>query len=79
MITVTLPKLGEMTEDAVLIDWEVAVGDRVAAGDALASVETDKVEAEVPSPVAGTITELLAEPDDELAVGAPLCTIEPEA
>jgi len=78
MTTVTLPKLGEMTEDAVLIEWLVEVGSRVTEGEPLVTVDTDKVEADVPSPVTGIVRELLAEVEQELPVGAGLCTIEEE-
>jgi len=79
MMTVTLPKLGEMTEDAVLIEWLVEVGSRVEEGEPLVTVDTDKVEADVPSPVTGVVRELLANVEQELPVGAGLCTIEEEA
>lgn len=79
MTTVTLPKLGEMTEDAVLIEWLVEVGSRVEEGEPLVTVDTDKVEADVPSPVTGIVRELLANVEQELLVGAGLCTIEEEA
>jgi pyruvate/2-oxoglutarate dehydrogenase complex dihydrolipoamide acyltransferase (E2) component len=40
------------------------------------TVETDKVEADLPSPIPGTVVELLVEIDDEVRVGTPVCTIE---
>ena len=52
------------------------MGDVVSQGDTLMTVETDKVEAELPSPVSGTVVELLVEIDDEVTVGTPVCTIE---
>ena len=76
MTAVLVPKLGEMTAEVVLIEWLVAVGDRVEVGDPLARVETDKVEVDVPAPVAGVVTHLTVGPDDEVAVGDPMCEIE---
>ncbi len=76
MSIVTVPRLGEMTEEVVLIEWLVAVGDRVAVGTPLVLVETDKVESEIPSTANGLVVELMAEEDDELAVGDPVCRIE---
>ncbi len=73
---VKIPKLGELTEEVVIVEWLVAVGDTVAVGDPILEVETDKVETQVESPVAGTVARLLVEPGDELAVGAPCCEIE---
>lgn len=73
---VNIPKLGELTEEVVIVEWLVAVGDTVAVGHPILEVETDKVETQVQSPVAGTVTRLLVEPGDELAVGAPCCEID---
>jgi len=78
VITVKLPRLGEMTEEALFIEWMVQVGDVVDQGVPLALVDTDKVESEIPAPVKGRVVELFVEPEDEIAVGAALCTIEPE-
>ena len=55
---VRMPRLGETVDEVVLLEWLVEVGDRVEEGAELALVETDKVETEVPSPVAGTVAEL---------------------
>jgi len=71
-----MPKLGETVDEVLVLEWTVSVGDRVAEGDTLMTVETDKVEAELPSPVAGTVVELLVELDDEVTVGTPVCIIE---
>lgn len=79
MITVTVPKLGEMTAEVILIEWHVASGDRIEEGAPLAAVETDKVDSDIPAPATGVVGELLAEIEAELEVGDPLCTIEPEA
>jgi len=73
---VKIPRLGELTEEVVIVEWLVVVGDTVAVGDPILEVETDKVETQVESPVAGTVARLLVEPGDELAVGAPCCEIE---
>ena len=48
-----MPRLGETVDEVVLLEWLVEVGDQVEEGAELAVVETDKVETEVPSPVAG--------------------------
>ena len=73
---VKMPKLGETVDEVLVLEWSVSVGDVVSVGDCLMTVETDKVEAELPSPVAGTVVELLVEIDDEVGVGTPVCTIE---
>lgn len=73
---VKLPKLGDTANEVLVLEWNVAPGDSVAAGDVLMRVETDKVEADVPSPVAGTVAELRVDVEDEVEVGAALCVIE---
>lgn len=73
---VKMPKLGETVDEVLVLEWAVSVGDVVSVGDTLMTVETDKVEADLPSPVAGTVVELLVEIDDEVEVGTPVCTIE---
>ena len=76
LVKVKMPKLGETAEQVVVLEWLVAVGDAVAEGDVLLRVETDKVDADFPSPVAGVVSELLVAPDDEVEVGDPVCVIQ---
>ncbi|WP_037176652.1 dihydrolipoamide acetyltransferase family protein [Rhodococcus sp. UNC363MFTsu5.1] len=75
-----LPDLGEGLTDAELVRWSVAVGDTVALDQVIAEVETAKALVELPSPFAGTVLALLAEPGTIVEVGAPLIRIgEPGA
>ncbi|WP_374449011.1 biotin/lipoyl-containing protein, partial [Stella sp.] len=74
--TVKLPDVGEGVAEAELVEWNVAVGTRVAEDQVLASVMTDKAAVEIPSPVAGTVAWLAGEVGDRIAVGAPLVRIE---
>ncbi len=73
---VKLPVLGDTTKVAVIAEWLVEVGDRVEVGTPLMSVETDKVTVEVPSPVAGTLSERLVAEQDEVIIGAPIARIQ---
>lgn len=73
---VKLPKLGDTTQVALIAEWLCSVGDRVQAGDSLVLVETDKVETEVPAPVAGMVVEQLIAPQEEVPVGTVICVIE---
>jgi pyruvate/2-oxoglutarate dehydrogenase complex dihydrolipoamide acyltransferase (E2) component len=73
---VKLPKLGDTAEDVIVLDWLAQIGDRVAANDAVLLVETSKVDAEVVSPVAGTLIEHLVAPGDEVAVGEPIAIVQ---
>jgi pyruvate dehydrogenase E2 component (dihydrolipoamide acetyltransferase) len=71
----TLPDLGEGLEEAQLTRWLVEVGDTVTLNQHLCEVETAKALVEIPSPWAGTVQALHAQPGDTVAVGAPLITI----
>ena len=55
--------MGDSVAEGTVLEWRVKVGDAVAADDPLVEISTDKVDAEVPSPVAGTIAEILVEAD----------------
>ena len=73
---ITMPEMGESVTEGTVLEWHVAVGDVVEEGQTIVEISTDKVDAEVPSPAAGKITKLLAEPDDEVAVGAVLAELD---
>ncbi len=73
---VKMPRLGETVDEVVLLEWMVEVGDEVEEDTELALVETDKVETEVPSPVAGTVIDILVEEDAEVVTGEVICVIE---
>ena len=68
--------MGDSVVEGTLLEWVVKVGDQVSEGDDLAEMSTDKIDAALPAPVSGTVVELLAEPDQTVAVGAVLCRIE---
>lgn len=78
-VRVTMPEMGESVTEGTVLEWHVAVGDTVEEGQTLVEVSTDKVDAEVPAPSAGTITRLLVEPDQEVAVGAGLAEMDPSS
>ena len=74
-VEIKLPKLGESIVSATIVQWFKKVGDSIKLDEPLLEVSTDKVNSEIPSPIAGIIKEILAEPDQELDVGAPLAII----
>lgn len=78
MSEVLVPKWGSSMSEATVVRWHVEVGARVREGDPIVDLETDKVEATVDSPYDGVITALCAQPDDVLAVGGVLATIDEE-
>ena len=66
---VEMPELGESVPEGTITQWLKAVGDTVEVDEPLLEVSTDKVDTEIPSPVAGTIVEILADEDDTVDVG----------
>ncbi|WP_421379471.1 dihydrolipoamide acetyltransferase family protein [Bacillus salacetis] len=73
-----MPQLGESVTEGTISKWLVSPGDHVNKYDPIAEVNTDKVNAEVPSSFTGTIKELIAEEGDTLEVGEFICSIEVE-
>ncbi|GAA1045932.1 2-oxoglutarate dehydrogenase, E2 component, dihydrolipoamide succinyltransferase [Rothia amarae] len=73
--TVELPALGESVTEGTVTRWLVEVGDTVSVDDPLLEVSTDKVDTEVPSPVAGTVEKILVEEDEDVEVGGALVII----
>ena len=77
MITeIRVPSLGESIAEATVARWLKRPGDPIAADEPLVELETDKATLEMPAPLAGTLTEILAEEGATLAVGAVLCRID---
>lgn len=72
---ITLPALGESVTEGTVTQWLKAVGDTVAADESLVEISTDKVDTEVPSPVAGVLLEIVVAVDETVEVGATLALI----
>lgn len=66
---IKMPKLGESITEGTIMRWAVKVGDTIQEDDVIFEVNTQKVSAEIPSPVAGTVTELLFKEGDVVAIG----------
>lgn len=71
-----LPKMGESVAEATLIKWAKQVGDRIELDDTVLEIATDKVDSEVPSPVAGKLVKQLYKEDEVMQVGAVIAIIE---
>jgi 2-oxoisovalerate dehydrogenase E2 component (dihydrolipoyl transacylase) len=71
----TLPDVGEGLTEAEILSWRVAVGDTVEVNQVIVEIETAKAAVELPSPYAGTVVELLAEPGATVEVGTPIIAI----
>lgn len=75
MSEVLLPALGESVTEGTVTRWLKKVGDTVAVDEPLVEVSTDKVDTEIPSPVAGVLTQILVQEDETVAVGSPLAVV----
>jgi 2-oxoglutarate dehydrogenase E2 component (dihydrolipoamide succinyltransferase) len=73
--TVTMPALGESVTEGTVTRWLKAEGDSVEVDEPLLEVSTDKVDTEVPSPVAGTVQKILVREDETVPVGADLVVV----
>src|SRR3954468_24941716 len=73
--SVSLPALGESVTEGTVTRWLKNVGDRVEVDEPLLEVSTDKVDTEIPSPIAGVIETILVQEDETVEVGTALVTI----
>lgn len=73
--TIQLPKLGESIHSATVVQWLKKVGDSIALDEALLEVSTDKVNSEIPSPVAGVLEEIIVDVNQEVEVGEALAIV----
>ena len=76
---VTMPQLGESVVEGTIGKWLVSVGQSVSKDEPIVEILTDKADSELPSPVGGVVTQLLAAEDDIVAVGDAICEIDENA
>lgn len=74
-VSIALPKLGESITSATVVQWFKKEGDRVHLDEALLEVSTDKVNSEIPSPVAGVLHKIVVHAEEEVPVGALLAIV----
>src|SRR4051812_15943051 len=75
-VEITMPQMGESVTEGTILEWRKQVGDPVDQDEALVDVSTDKVDTEVPAPVAGTLTKVLVQADETVPIGTVLGEIE---
>lgn len=78
-VDVVMPKMGESIMEGTVIEWTKKVGDTVELDETLLEIATDKVDSEVPSPAAGVLVEIKAEPNETVEVGQVIAIIETDA
>jgi 2-oxoglutarate dehydrogenase E2 component (dihydrolipoamide succinyltransferase) len=76
VVDLILPKLGESIMEATILKWHKAVGDTIQLDETLLDIATDKVDSEIPSTTAGTITEILFEVNAVVPIGTVIARIQ---
>src|ERR671925_314525 len=76
-VDVVMPAMGDSVSEGTVLEWHKAEGDSVAEDETLVEISTDKVDAEVPAPVAGTVVKVHAAEGETIHVGAVLAEIAP--
>ena len=74
--TVTMPQLGETVIEGTILKWLKSEGEEIGRDEPLFEISTDKVDTEVPSPVAGTLTKILVQEGETVSVGTNLAEID---
>ena len=75
MAEIVMPRLSDSMEEGTILTWLKQVGDEVAVGDELVEIETDKANMAYETDVAGTLTEILAQEGETLAIGQPIAVV----
>lgn len=78
-VELIMPKMGESIMEATILGWRKKPGDRVELDEAVLDIATDKVDSEVPSPVAGVLVEILFKENDVVPINTPIAVIETES
>ena len=78
MNDVVMPQMGESIAEGTIVRWIKKVGEKVERDEPLLEISTDKVDAEIPSPVAGTVTEILAQEGETVRVNSVVARIAAE-
>lgn len=76
LFDIKMPKMGESVEEATITKWFVKTGDVVSEDDVLLEIATDKVDSEIPSPVAGRVVKVLFNENDKVSVGVVIAVID---
>ena len=76
-VEVVMPPMGDSVSEGSILEWHKQEGDEVSEDETLVEISTDKVDAEVPAPVSGTVVKIHAAEGDTVGVGSVLAEIAP--
>ena len=77
-VELIMPKMGESIMEATILNWTKSVGDTIDLDETVLEIATDKVDSEIPSPVAGVLSEILFEVDAVVPIGTVIAIIATE-
>ncbi len=77
-VELVMPKMGESIMEATILKWRKKIGDRIELDEPVLDIATDKVDSEVPSPIAGTLAEILFKENDVVPINAVIAIISTE-
>src|SRR5215468_5069510 len=76
-VEVVMPAMGDSVSEGSILEWHKQEGDEVSEDETLVEISTDKVDAEVPAPISGTVVKIHASEGDTVGIGAVLAEIAP--
>ena len=76
-VQIVMPAMGDSVAEGTILEWHKQEGDPVEVDETIVEISTDKVDAEVPAPISGTVVKIFAAEGDTVEVGAPLAAISP--
>jgi len=76
LVDVTMPQMGVSVAEGTVVEWKKAVGERVERDEVICAISTDKIDTDVESPAAGTVVEILVQPDETVDVGTVMARID---
>ena len=79
IVDIVMPKMGESINEGTILEWRKKVGEPIGLDEILLEIGTDKVDSEIPSSAAGILVEILAQPNDVIAVGKVIGKINTDA
>ena len=78
-VELVMPKMGESIMEATILKWRKKIGDTVELDEAVLDIATDKVDSEIPSPVAGVLVEILFQENDVVAINKAIAILETDS
>ncbi|HEY6951468.1 MAG TPA: dihydrolipoamide acetyltransferase family protein [Bacteroidota bacterium] len=78
-VEVVMPKMGESIQEGKILRWMKKVGDKIQRDETILEISTDKVDSEIPSPIAGVLSKIIAQEQDTVPVGSVIAYVETDA